>query len=84
METEVFTITRARHLLLSWARAIQFTLSQPISLRPILILSSHLRLGLPNGIFPSGLDTNALYVSLFRQYVSHAPSILFFLISAPY
>jgi len=33
-----------------------------ISLRSVLILSSHLRLGLPNGpFFPSGLPTKMLY-----------------------
>jgi hypothetical protein len=30
-------------------------------LRLILILSSHLRVGLPNGLFPSGLPTKTLY-----------------------
>jgi hypothetical protein len=32
-----------------------------ISIRSILILSIHLRLGLPNGVFPSGFPTNILY-----------------------
>jgi hypothetical protein len=39
---------------LSWVRSIQSTQPQPISLRYILILSTHLRLGLPNGLLPSG------------------------------
>jgi hypothetical protein len=30
-------------------------------LRSILILSTHLRLGLPSGLFPSGFPTNTLY-----------------------
>jgi hypothetical protein len=36
----------------------------PTSCISILILSSHLRQGLPNGLFPSGFSTNALYTPL--------------------
>jgi hypothetical protein len=42
--------TRALHLFLSWARPIQSTSPHPISPRSILILSTHLRLGLPSGL----------------------------------
>jgi hypothetical protein len=35
-----------------------------LSLRSILILSTHLRLGLPSGFFPSGFPTNILYAFL--------------------
>jgi hypothetical protein len=38
--------TRALHWSLSWARSIQFIPSHSVSLRSILILSTHLRLGL--------------------------------------
>jgi hypothetical protein len=31
----------------------------------VLILSTHLRLGLPSGLFPSGFPTNFLYPFLF-------------------
>jgi hypothetical protein len=34
-------------------------------LRSILILSTHLHLGLPSGLFPSGFPTNVLYALLF-------------------
>jgi hypothetical protein len=40
--------TKARHWTLFWASRILFAPSKPISLRSILILSSHLRLGLPS------------------------------------
>ena len=49
--------TSARHLSLSWANSIQSPQPPPTSWRTILILSYHLRLGLLNGLFPSGLHT---------------------------
>jgi hypothetical protein len=36
----------------------------PISWRSILILSSHLSLGLPSGLFPTGVPTKTLYTPL--------------------
>jgi hypothetical protein len=45
--------TRASHWSLSLARSIQSILPHPISLRSIRILSSHLRLCIPSGLFPS-------------------------------
>jgi hypothetical protein len=57
--------TRAQHLYLSWARPIQSTTLNPISKRSILMLSIHLRLGLPSGLFRSGVHTNNLYTFLF-------------------
>ena len=48
------------HLSLSWANPIQSQQPLPTSWRFILILSSHLRLGLPNGLFPSGFPTKTL------------------------
>jgi hypothetical protein len=53
--------TRALHLFLSLARPIQSTSPHPTSPRSILILSTHLRLDLPSGPFPSGFPTNNLY-----------------------
>jgi hypothetical protein len=51
----ITVFTKARYWTLSRASQIQFASSIPISLRPILMLSSHLRLGLPSGLLPSGL-----------------------------
>jgi hypothetical protein len=45
--------TRTLRWSLSWAISIQSTPVHPISLRSILILSTHLRLGLPSGHYHS-------------------------------
>jgi hypothetical protein len=61
-----FTVlTSARHLSLSWANSIQSPRSPPTSWTSILILFSHLRLGLPNGLFPSG---NNVHLQLQIRY----------------
>jgi hypothetical protein len=52
--------TRALHYSKSWARSIQSITSDFISQRSILILSTHIRLVLPNGLFPSRFLTNIL------------------------
>jgi hypothetical protein len=54
-------LTRALHWSLSWARSIQPKQTNPIPLIHILILSTHLCLGLRSGLFPSGFPTNILY-----------------------
>jgi hypothetical protein len=48
----ITVFTRARRYFLYWARCIDSILYHPISLRSILILSSHLHLGLPSSLFP--------------------------------
>jgi len=64
--------TTARHRSLSWAKSIQSTLSHPVSLICILVLSSHTRLGFPSGLFPSGVPTKTLYA--FPNCPLHATS----------
>jgi hypothetical protein len=49
--------TRALHWLLSWTTWIQCLPPHLVSVRSILILSSHLCLGFPSGLFLSGLRT---------------------------
>jgi hypothetical protein len=46
----ITVLTKAYHWTLSWANWIQFAPLIPVSLRYSLMLSSHLRLGLPSGL----------------------------------
>ena len=56
----ITALTSVHHLSLSWASPIQSIYPHPTSLRSILILSTHLRLGIPSGLFPSGFPTKTL------------------------
>ena len=76
----ITALKSARHLSLSWASPIQSIYPHLTSWRSILILSNHLRLGLPSGLFPSGFPTKTLYTPSPHPYAPHAQPISFFLI----
>jgi hypothetical protein len=65
--------TTARHWPLSWHRLIQSTPSGPVSLRCILILSCHLLLRPPVGVFPSGFRTVILYTFPLPSHTRYTP-----------
>ena len=79
----ITAFTSTRHLSHSWARSIQSMPPHPTSWRFILILSSHLRLGLPSGLFPSGFPTRTMYTPLFPVYALRDPPISFLSILSP-
>ena len=71
-------LTSVRHLSLSWASPIQSICPHPTSWRSILILATHLRLGLPSGLLPSGFPTKTLYTPSPHPYTPHAQHISLF------
>ena len=79
----ITALTSVRYLSLSWASPIQFIYPHPTSWRSILIVSTHLRLGLPSGLLPSGFPTKTLYTPSPRPYAPHAQPISFFSILSP-
>ena len=57
----ITALTSFRHLSLSWTSPVQSICPHPTSWRSILMLSTHLRLGLPSGLLPSGFPSKTLY-----------------------
>ena len=79
----ITALTSVLHLSLSWASPIQFIYLHPASWRSTLILSTHLCLGLPSGLLPSGFPTKTLYTPSPHPYALHAQHISFFSILSP-
>ena len=74
----ITALTSVHHLSLSWASPIQSIYTHPTSWRSFLILSTHLRLGLPSGLLPSGFPSKTLYTPSPHPYAPHAQPISFF------
>ena len=75
----ITALKSVRHLSLSRASPIQSIYPHPTSWRYILILSTHLRLGLHSGLFPSGFPTKTLYTALSSPIRATCPAHLILL-----
>ena len=69
----ITALTSVRHLSLSWASPIQSIYPHPTSCGSILILSTHLRLGLPTGSFPP-VSPPRPYTPPLLTHTRHMPS----------
>ena len=75
----ITALTSVCHLSLPRASPIQSIYLHPTSWRSIIILSTHLHLGLPSGLLPSSFPTKTLYTPSPHPYAPHAQPISFFL-----
>jgi len=79
----ITALTSVRQLSLSWASPIQSIHPHPTFWRSVLILSTHLCLGLTSGLFSPGFPTKTLYTTSPHPYTPHDQPISFFLILLP-
>ena len=70
----ITALTSVRQLSLSWVSPIQSINPNLTSWRSILILSTHLRLGLPSGLFPSGFPHQDPIRPPLLTHTRHMPS----------
>ena len=75
----ITALTSVHHLPLSSASPIQSIYRHPTSWRSFLILSTHLCLGLPSGLLPSGFPTKTLYTPLSSPICATCPAHLILL-----
>jgi len=75
----ITTFTSAHHLSQSSVSSIQSMAPHPTSWRYFLILTSHLRLSLPSGLFPSGVHTSNLYTPILSPIRATCPAHLILL-----
>ena len=70
----ITALATVRHLSLSWASPLQSIYPHPNSWRSILILSTHLSIGLPIGLFPSGFPHQDPTHNPLLTHMRHMPS----------
>ena len=70
----ITALTSVCHLSLSWASPMKSIYPHPTSWRSFLILSTHLGIGLPSGLFSSGFPSKTVYTPLSSIHTRHMPN----------